>query len=70
MITDLKTENFNDIMGTAFYILMGILGVLCLINFFSAKAQKKSKVRTFGMWVNGVPLLMILLAIIIAVFLK
>ena len=53
-------------MGTSFYVLMGILGGVAAINLFAARAQKESRVRTFGIWFNGAALALIIIAIVIA----
>lgn len=57
-------------MSTSFYVLMGILGVISAVNLFTAKAQKKSKARSFGIWCNCFALVMIVTAIIIALAIK
>lgn len=45
---------------------MGILGGISAMNIFMANAQKKSKARTFGIWVNGLALVLIIIALTIA----
>lgn len=57
-------------MSTSFYIWMGVLAVISAINMLSAKAQKKSKARTFGIWFNGLALAMIVIATAIALIIK
>ena len=57
-------------MDTSFYILMGILACLSLFNLLNAKRQRQSKARTLGMWFNGLGFVLIIVAIIIAVFIN
>lgn len=57
-------------MGTSFNLFMGIIGGISAINLFNAKAQKKSKARTFGIWFNVLAFAFIIVAIIIALFIK
>lgn len=52
-------------MGTSFKILMAILGVLSAMNMIISYNQKPSKVRTFGVWFNGIALAFIAVALII-----
>lgn len=52
-------------MGPSFKIFMGIMGVLSAINMLTAYNQKPSKVRTFGVWFNGIALCLIAIALII-----
>lgn len=54
-------------MGSSFYILMSILGCISVINICAAKGQKSTKVRTFGLWFNGIGLFLIVLAVVIAI---
>lgn len=53
-------------MGTSFYIIMGIFGGISALNLCNAIAQKKSKARTFGIWLNGLALALIIIALLIA----
>ena len=57
-------------MSTSFYVLMVILGGVSAINLFTANAQKKSMGRTFGVWLNGIALALIIIAIVTALVLK
>lgn len=57
-------------MGTSFYVLMGIIACLSLVNLLNAKRQKQSKARTFGMWFNGLAFVLIAVALIIAIFMR
>ena len=57
-------------MATSFYIIMSILGVLSIMNLCNAIAQKKSKARTFGIWINGLALVLTTTALIIAFIIK
>lgn len=47
-------------------VLIIIIGGLCAINVLISNAQKRSKARTFGLWFNGVALVAIAVALIIA----
>lgn len=55
-------------MGAAFYIIMGVLGGLCAINLYTVGKQEKSRIRTFSLWLNGLALVLIVAAIVIALF--
>lgn len=44
---------------------MGVLGILAASNMLVSYNQKPSKVRTFGVWFNGVALTLIAIALII-----
>ncbi|MCM1036621.1 MAG: hypothetical protein NC406_04775 [Bacteroides sp.] len=57
-------------MSTSFYILMGILACLSIINLLNAKRRSQSKARTFALWFNGLALTLILLALTIAILQK
>jgi len=52
-------------MAVSFYVLMGILGGLSALNLLIANAQKRSKARTLVMWINGLTLAMVAIAVII-----
>ncbi len=52
-------------MGPSFKILMAILGILAAMNMLIAYNNKPSKVRTFGVWFNGIALGLIAIALII-----
>lgn len=49
---------------------MGIVSGISALNMFTAIAQKKSKARTFGIWFNGLALVLIIIALIIALIIK
>lgn len=55
-------------MDEAFYVWMGALACLSLLNFLNAKRWKKSKARTFAVWTTGLAVALIAVAIVIAVF--
>ena len=57
-------------METSFYVIMGIVSGISALNMFTAIAQKKSKARTFGIWFNGLALVLIIIALIIALIIK
>lgn len=57
-------------MGTSFYVLVAVFGALSALNLFGAIAQKKSKFRTFGIWFNGLALLLIITALIISLIIN
>ena len=57
-------------MATSFYALMSVLACLALFNFDNAEHQKPSTVRTVGVLINGLAFVLIVVAIIIAVFIK
>ncbi len=57
-------------MGISFYIIMSLLAVISAVNLISAKAQSKSKMRSFGIWFNSIAFTLIVVAIIIALLIK
>lgn len=54
-------------MDKAFYIWMGALACLSLLNFLNAKRRKKSKARTIAVWTTGLAAVLITAAIVIAI---
>ena len=54
-------------MNTSFYILACALAGLATVNLFRAKAEKRSKVRTFGLWFNGFAIGFLAIAVIIMI---
>lgn len=54
-------------MDEAFYIWMGALACLSLLNLLNAKRQKKSKARTIAVWTTGLAVALIAAAIVIAI---
>ncbi len=57
-------------METSFYVIMAIFGGVSVMNMCTAIAQKKSKARTFSLWLNGLALALIIIALIIALIIK
>lgn len=57
-------------METSFYVIMALFGGVSVMNMCTAIAQKNSKARTFSLWLNGLALALIIIALIIALIIK
>ena len=55
-------------MDEAFYVWMGALACLSLLNFLNAKRWRNSKARTIAVLTTGLAVALIAVAIVIAVF--